>query len=146
MTNIVNLSECDNSSWPILLTLANVVILSTSNRIPTSKNGSHVYFLLQVFWVLLLFDINVVLILQWWPDFTIVQTNVTIVVLWQLLTGSIHEYLFATAPLWIFYLRYWEFMMMNTVNLSECGNSIWSILLTLANVIIHDHHDQYYID
>ncbi len=34
----------------------------TSNRIPTrgsSKKGSHVYFLLQVFWVILLFDINV---------------------------------------------------------------------------------------
>ncbi len=31
----------------------------------TSKKGSHVYFLLQVFWVILLFDINVVLMLPW---------------------------------------------------------------------------------
>ncbi len=45
-------------------------ILSTSNRIPTrvfysSKKANHVYFLLQVFWVILLFDINVVLMLPW---------------------------------------------------------------------------------
>ncbi len=45
-------------------------ILSTSNRIPTV--GSHVYFLLQVFWVILLL----------------------IVVPWQLSTGSKHDYLF----------------------------------------------------
>ncbi len=41
-------------------------ILSTWNWIPTrgsSKKGSHVYFLLQVFWIIPLFDINVVLIL-----------------------------------------------------------------------------------
>ncbi len=31
----------------------------------SSKKGSHVYFLLQVFWVILLFDINVVLKLPW---------------------------------------------------------------------------------
>ncbi len=30
----------------------------------SSKTGSHVYFLLQVFWVVLLFDINVVLMLS----------------------------------------------------------------------------------
>ncbi len=45
----------------------------------SSKKGSHVYFLLQVFWVLLLFDINVDLMLPWWPDITIVQSDVTIV-------------------------------------------------------------------
>ncbi len=31
----------------------------------SSKNGSHVYFVLQVFRVILLFDINVVLMLPW---------------------------------------------------------------------------------
>ncbi len=31
----------------------------------SSKKGSHVYFLLQVFWVILLFDINVVRMLPW---------------------------------------------------------------------------------
>ncbi len=31
----------------------------------SSKKGSHVYFLLQVFWVILLFDINFVLMLPW---------------------------------------------------------------------------------
>ncbi len=41
-----------------------------------SKKGSHVYFLLQFFWITLLFDINVDLMLPWWPD-------VTIVVPWQ---------------------------------------------------------------
>ncbi len=30
-----------------------------------TKKGSHVYFLLQVFWIILLFDINVVLMLPW---------------------------------------------------------------------------------
>ncbi len=30
----------------------------------SSKKGSHVYFLLQVFWVILLFDINIVLMLH----------------------------------------------------------------------------------
>ncbi len=62
------------------------------------QKGSHVYFLLQVFWVIvlfcqivLLFDINVVLMLPWWPDVTIVQSDVTIVVLWQLSTGSKHD-------------------------------------------------------
>ncbi len=62
------------------------------------KKGSHVYFLFHVFWVILLFDINVVLMLPWWPDVTIVQPDVTIVVPWQLSTGSKHDYLFATAP------------------------------------------------
>ncbi len=64
-----------------------------------AKKGSHVYFLLQVFWVILLFDMKVVLILQWWPDVTIVQSDVTIVVPWQLSTGSIHDYLFYYCPL-----------------------------------------------
>ncbi len=31
----------------------------------SSENGSHVYFLLEVFWVILLFYINVVLMLPW---------------------------------------------------------------------------------
>ncbi len=72
----------------------------------SSKNGSHVYFLLHVFWVILLFcqivllfDINVVLMLPRWPDVTIVQSDVTIVVSWQLSTGSIHDYLFCYSPL-----------------------------------------------
>ncbi len=52
--------------------------------------SSHVYFLLQVFWVILLFskivplfEINVVLMLPWPPDVTIVQSDITIVVPWQ---------------------------------------------------------------
>ncbi len=72
----------------------------------SSKKGSHVYFLLWVFWVILLFcqivlsfDINVVLMLSWWPDVTIVQSDVTIVVPWQLSTGSKHDYLFCYCPL-----------------------------------------------
>ncbi len=53
---------------------ASAEIPSTSNRIPTRgqyQKGSHVYFLLEVFWVILLFqqivqlsDINVVLMSQ----------------------------------------------------------------------------------
>ncbi len=65
----------------------------------SSKKGRHVYFLLQVFWVILLFckivllfDINAILI-------TIVQSDVTIVVPWQLSTGSKHDYLFWYCPL-----------------------------------------------
>ncbi len=83
-------------------------ILSTSYRILTrvqQQKCSIVYFLFQVFWVILLFcqivlliDINVVLMLPWWPDVTIVQSDITIVVPRQLLTGSIHDYVFATAP------------------------------------------------
>ncbi len=46
----------------------------------SSKKGSHVYFLLQVFRIILLFDINVVLMLPWWPDVKIVQSDITIVV------------------------------------------------------------------
>ncbi len=65
----------------------------------SSKKGSHVYFLLQVFWVILLFDINVVLMLPCWPDVTIVQSDATIVVPWQLSTGSKHNYLFCYCPL-----------------------------------------------
>ncbi len=71
----------------------------------SSKNSSHVYFLLQVFWVILLFcqivllfDINVVLMLPWWPDVTIVQSDITVIVPWQLSSGSIHDYLFCYCP------------------------------------------------
>ncbi len=56
--------------------------------------------LLQVFCVILLFDISVVLMLPCWPDVTIVQSDITIVVLqWQLSTGSIHDYRFCYFPL-----------------------------------------------
>ncbi len=88
------------SPWLMYVTL---LIIFTSG---SSKNGSHVYFLLQVFWVILLFcqivllfDINVVLMLPWWPDVTIVQSNVTIVVPCQLSIASIHDYLFCYCPL-----------------------------------------------
>ncbi len=37
--------------------------------------------------------------LPWWPDVTIVQSDVTIVVPWQLSTGSKHDYLFCYCPL-----------------------------------------------
>ncbi len=63
------------------------------------KNGCHVYFLLQVFWVILLFDINVVLMLPWCSDITIVESDVIIVVPWQLSTGSKDDYLFCYCPL-----------------------------------------------
>ncbi len=65
----------------------------------SSKICSHAYFLLQVLWVILvfcqivlLFDINVLTLLPWWSD-------VTIVVPWQLSTGSIHDSLFFYCPL-----------------------------------------------
>ncbi len=58
------------------------------------NNGSRVYFLLIVFWVILLLDINVVLMLPWWHDVTMVQSDITIVVPWQLSTASKHDYLF----------------------------------------------------
>ncbi len=60
----------------------------------SSKNGSHVCVLLQDFWVILLFDINVVLLLPWWPNVTKIQSDVTVLVPWQLPTGSIHDYLY----------------------------------------------------
>ncbi len=71
------------------------------------KKCSYVYFLLQVVLVILLFcqivllfDINIVLmLLQWLPDVTIVQSDVTIVVPWQLSTGSIHDYIFCCCSL-----------------------------------------------
>ncbi len=46
-----------------------------------------------------MFDINVVLMLPWWTDVTIVQSDVTIVVLWQLSKVSKHDYLFGYCPL-----------------------------------------------
>ncbi len=64
-----------------------------------SKKGSHIYVLLQVVWVILLFDINVVMMIPWWLDVTIVQSDVTIVVPWQLSTRSNHDYLFCYCPL-----------------------------------------------
>ncbi len=63
------------------------------------RKGSHGYFLLQVFCVVLLFDINVVQMLPWWPDVTIIQSDVTIIVPWQLSTGNKHDYLFCYCPL-----------------------------------------------
>ncbi len=65
----------------------------------SSQKGSHVYFLLYVFWVVLLFDINVDLKLPWWCDVAIVQSDVTTVVPWQLSTGSKHDYIFCYCPL-----------------------------------------------
>ncbi len=74
--------------------------------VDSSIKGSHVYFLYQVFWVILmfcsivvLFDINVVLMCPWGPDIRIVQSDITIVVPWQLSTGSKHDYLFCYCPL-----------------------------------------------
>ncbi len=68
--------------------------------------GIHVFLLVQVFWVILrfsqlelLFDINVVLIPPSWLDVTIVQYDVTILVPWQLSTGSIHDYSFCYCAL-----------------------------------------------
>ncbi len=53
---------------------------------------------LQVFFVILLFDRNFVLMLPWLPDVTIVQSDVTVVVPLQLSTGSTHAYLFLLLP------------------------------------------------
>ncbi len=50
--------------------------------------------MLQVFRVIILFDLNVVLMLPCWPDATIVQSDVAILVPLQLSTGSIHHYIF----------------------------------------------------
>ncbi len=59
-----------------------------------------------MFWVILLFcqivllfDVNVVLMLPWWPDVKIVQSDITRVIPWQLSTGSKHVYLFRYYPL-----------------------------------------------
>ncbi len=79
-------------------------ILSTSNIIPTSRKGSHVYFLLPSFLgnAIVLSNCTivgyVVLMLPCWPDVTIVQSDVTIVVPSQLSTGSKHDYLFCYCP------------------------------------------------
>ncbi len=51
--------------------------------------------------IILLFDINVVLMLPWRPDVTIVQSDVTIILIWQLSTRSIHDYIFRYIPSWI---------------------------------------------
>ncbi len=77
-------------------------ILSTSNRIPnrgSSKIGSHVYFLLQVFCVLLLFcrkccsDATMVTLCQ---NSTIWHYNSSTM---ATITGSKHDYLFCDCPL-----------------------------------------------
>ncbi len=47
---------------------------------------------------LLLFDINVVLMLPWWTDVTIVESDIIKVVPWQLSTGSKYDYLFCYCP------------------------------------------------
>ncbi len=75
---------------------------TTSNRIPTrggsSKKNSHVYFLLIVTMVLLLWH-HIILL---WHQVTMVVSEQhlyqTIVLSRKLATGSIHDYLFATAP------------------------------------------------
>ncbi len=64
-----------------------------------TQKVSYVYLLLQLVWVIVLFDINVVLMLPWWSDVTIAQADVTILVSWQLSTGSKHDYLFCYSPL-----------------------------------------------
>ncbi len=87
-------------------------ILSTSNRIPTkgavAKKSSHVYFLLIVAMVLLLWCQIVLL----WHQATMVaaeqHTYLRIVLPKKLATGSMHNYLFCYCPQWVFYLRYWE--------------------------------------
>ncbi len=111
----------------------NNVILSTSNRIPTRgqlQKVSHVYFLLQDFWVILLFcqivllsDINVV------PD-------VTIVVPWQLSTGSKHDYLFWYCPLMCILFEVprifvWEVVVCHKTTLSH---------VTFSSVLSHVTH------
>ncbi len=72
-------------------------IRSTSNKIPlvdSNKKGSHVNFLLQVFWVILLFYQIVLLSYKCCSGVTIVQSDVTIVLPWQQSTGNKHGYLF----------------------------------------------------
>ncbi len=82
------------------LNLAHFSVSRTEYPIGGSiKIGSHVYFLFQVFRIILLFDINVVLMLPCWPDVTIVESDVIIVVPWKLSTGSKHDYLFCNCPL-----------------------------------------------
>ncbi len=48
---------------------------------------------------MLLFDINVVLMLPWCPDVTIAESDIIIVVPWQLPTGNKHDYLLCYCPL-----------------------------------------------
>ncbi len=71
----------------------------------SSKKCNHLYFMLQVFWIILLFcqivllfDINI-LMLPWWPHATRIQSDITIAVPWQLSTGIIHIYIFLLLPL-----------------------------------------------
>ncbi len=83
-------------TWPVMKSVPRIEYPLGGS----SKKGSHVYFLLQVFWVILLFDINVILMLQsWCPDVTIVESDVIIVRPWQLSTGSKYDYLFCYCPL-----------------------------------------------
>ncbi len=109
----------------------------------SSKKGSHVYFLLQVFWVILLFDINVVLMQPWWHQ--IVQSDVTIVVPWQLSTGSIHDYLFATAPWWVLYevLRitfFWDIQLNESIILVWFTVHDSQFMIHIVWLILYDSH------
>ncbi len=65
----------------------------------SSNKGSHVYFLLQVFWVMLLFCkkccSNATMVTLCHNS----KSDITIVVPWQLSTGSIRDYLFCCCPL-----------------------------------------------
>ncbi len=116
ITSVIHLSIKSNSIYNTKITYVEwlrkdhtkwkfwTLILSSLNRILSSNKGSHVIFLLNVFWVILLlsqlvllFDINVML--PWWPDVKIVQSDVTILVPWQLSTESKHDYLFCYCPL-----------------------------------------------
>ncbi len=77
----------------------------------SSKKGSHVYFLLIVAMVQLLWPSDCTIVTTGQHLYqTIVQFDKTIVLPRKFATGSIHDYLFDTAPLVaiLFYLRYWE--------------------------------------
>ncbi len=78
-------------------------ILSTSNRIPTrgsSKKGSHVYFLLIVAMVLLLWrQVCTIVTSEQHLYQTIIQFDKTIVLPRNFATGSIHDYLVCNCSL-----------------------------------------------
>ncbi len=70
--------------------------------------------------------------LPWWPDVTIVQSDVTIVIPWQLSTGSIHNYLLLLPP-----NGYSIWGTENSVfSLTSLYPSIFKILLCIAMVLL----------
>ncbi len=61
--------------------------------------------------------------LPWWPDVIIVQSDITIVVPWQLSTGSIHDYLFCYCPLVSILFEFLRITLLWCHNMIQCCNN-----------------------